>query len=75
MLDLIAMKLFKRMWDELEADEQDSLARRCGTQRAYLYQIANGYRAPSPKLTRRLEKETGISRAEFRPDVFGESRA
>ena len=75
MLDSVHMKLFKEMWDELEGERQEKLAKRCNTTRDYLYQVANGYRKPSPKLSRKLEQETGIARVEFRPDVFGELRA
>jgi len=51
------MKLFMRA---AEPEEQELLARNCGTTRAYLYHIAGGFRAPQPELAARIEEQTAI---------------
>lgn len=50
----------------------DELAHRCGTNRAYLSQIAYGHRRPSPQMALRIEKETGgdVRREELLPELF-----
>lgn len=48
------------------------LARRVGTTRNYLVQIAFGHRQPSPRLAKLIEKftEGEVSRYDLRPDVY-----
>lgn len=46
------MKLFMRA---AQPEEQELLARSCGTSRAYLYQISGGFREPGPELAAKLE--------------------
>lgn len=54
------------------ADPWGDLAKRLGTSKAYLSQLAHGHRKPSVKLARRIEIETSgqITRCALRPDVF-----
>ncbi len=42
------------------AEEQEILARECGTTRAYLYQLAGGFRTPNVDLAAALEKQTEV---------------
>lgn len=42
------------------AEEQEILARACGTTRAYLYQLAGGFRTPNVDLAAALETQTAI---------------
>lgn len=50
----------------------EDLARRCGTNMAYLSQIAYGHRRPSPQMALRIEKETGgqVRREELLPEIY-----
>jgi DNA-binding transcriptional regulator YdaS (Cro superfamily) len=50
----------------------EDLARRCGTNQAYLSQIAYGHRRPSPQMALRIEKETGgqVRREELLPEIY-----
>jgi DNA-binding transcriptional regulator YdaS (Cro superfamily) len=59
--------------DFLAQADQDLVAKKAGTSRAYLYQIATGRRHASPKLARRIHAATAgvVSLEEIRPDVWG----
>jgi len=46
------------------------IANRLGCSRAYVSQIAHGFRKPSPHLAIRIEREFGIDRSKSRPDVY-----
>ncbi|MFP4104850.1 MAG: helix-turn-helix domain-containing protein [Phycisphaerae bacterium] len=46
------------------------IADRLGCSRAYVSQIAHGFRKPSPKLAIRIESEFGIDRSKSRPDIY-----
>ena len=51
------------------------LADDIGTSYAYVYQMANGIRNPSPKVARRIHAETNrmVSLEELRPDIWGDA--
>jgi DNA-binding transcriptional regulator YdaS (Cro superfamily) len=61
----------------LSADQKKALAEAAETEVIYLIQIAGGHSSPSPKLAKRIEEATNgiVTRAELRPDVFGEAAA
>lgn len=62
---------FTGYWARLSAESKRRLADAVDSEVVYLSQIAHGHRRPSPQLTFELERETGIRRAEFRPDIYG----
>lgn len=61
----------------LTADGKKALAEAAETEVIYLIQIAGGHSTPSPKLAKRIEEASkgAVTRAELRPDVFGEAAA
>lgn len=57
----------------LSAEEREKLAKDCGSKYDYIRKLCgNGKnkRKPSPDLSKKLEKITGIDRAHFRPDIW-----
>ena len=51
------MKLFMRA---AEVEEQEILARSCGTTRAYLFQLAGGFRTPQPDLAMKISEQSEL---------------
>lgn len=62
-----------------ESGARKTLADALGTSPDYLWQIATGWqgRKASPKLALAIEEATGgkVTRAELRPDLWGEPKA
>lgn len=52
---------------------QREFAEEAGLSKWTVTMIETGKRAPSPKLSVRLEALTGVPRAAFRPDIFGQA--
>ena len=50
------------------------LAKRVGVSISFIWMIANGKRDPSPKVAKRIHKETDrmVSLEELRPDIWGD---
>lgn len=63
-------------WKNLSSSERERLAKASGTASAYLYQIAAGYRKPSPLLAQRIEAASNglVTRQDLRPDVYGKPK-
>lgn len=53
----------------------DGLAAKLSTSPGYLHDLEKGRRKPSPQLANTIERITGISRHELRPDVFGPAKS
>lgn len=49
----------------------EGMAAKLGTSPGYLHDLEKGRRRPSPQLANTIERITGISRHDLRPDVFG----
>ena len=49
----------------------EGMAAKLGTSPGYLHDLEKGRRRPSPHLANTIERVTGISRHDLRPDVFG----
>jgi DNA-binding transcriptional regulator YdaS (Cro superfamily) len=64
-----------KLSDFLKEADQDLLAAKAGTNRAYLYQLSTGHRKASPKLARKIHEATAgaVGLADLRPDVWGSS--
>ena len=56
-------------------EERKSVCTVIGTTPDYLWQIAGNHSRPSALLALAIERETGVSRYELRPDVFGPAPA
>lgn len=52
----------------------EGMAAKLGTSPGYLHDLEKGRRKPSPQLANTIERITGISRHELRPDVFGPAK-
>lgn len=63
-------------WASLPAEAKTTLAETVGVSRAYLSQIACGFRQGSPRVAIAIEEATdgAVTREEIRPDVFGGPR-
>lgn len=57
----------------LTSDQRILVAKKAGTTREYLVQLAGGHRKASALLAKRLEDATGgkVAKSELRPDIFG----
>lgn len=53
----------------------EGMAAKLGTSPGYLHDLEKGRRKPSPQLANTIERITGISRHELRPDVFGPAKS
>lgn len=53
----------------------EGLAAKLGTSPGYLHDLEKGRRKPSPQLANEIERITGISRHDLRPDIFGPAPA
>lgn len=51
--------------------ERARICSKIGTTMDYLWQIAGGHSRPGVRLSLLLEAETGVTRYQLRPDVFG----
>lgn len=62
-------------WNSTDKPERQRIASECGVRPVYLYQLAIGFRRPSPQLARALEQATGgaLRKEALRPDVFGDA--
>jgi DNA-binding transcriptional regulator YdaS (Cro superfamily) len=62
-------------WSAATKQERQRVADACGIKRVYLYQLAIGFRKPSPQLARALDVATqgALAKEVLRPDVFGEA--
>lgn len=54
------MHIFKTWMRAATAEEQELLARRAGTSRAHLYQLAGGFRQAGPEMAAAIERETVV---------------
>jgi transcriptional regulator with XRE-family HTH domain len=61
-------------WMKSEKLSQPSAAKRFGITQSHLSRILAGDREPGPKLTLKIEHETGISREFLRPNLFRAAR-
>ena len=70
--NLWAMNALMEYMDR-SGERPSTLARRLGVEPSTVTRILNGERKPSVELAKRIENLTGISRAELRPDIFGDA--
>lgn len=50
-----------KIWQKLATvEEQEILARACGTSKAYLHQLAGGFRTPGPELAMKIADQTEL---------------
>ena len=56
----------------LTPDDRDSFARKCGTTKGHMQNVAYGYRKPSPELAVAVERvsEKKVTRREMYPETF-----
>lgn len=64
----------KEFIKSLNKSDRELIAKKAGTTDDYLFQIAGGHRNPSAALAKKLEIASGgvITRADLRPDIFGD---
>lgn len=66
------MTTLRAYYDALSTEQRAAIADRAGTKPIYLYQLAYGYRAPSPEMAKRLHEATGyaVPLHALRPDIW-----
>lgn len=66
------MTTLRQYYDALSAEQRAEIATRAGTRPIYLYQLAYGYRKPSPNMAKRLHQATGfaVPLSVLRPDIW-----
>ena len=52
----------------------EGMAAKLGTSPGYLHDLEKGRRKPSPQLANTIERITGISRHDLRPDIYGPAK-
>jgi len=57
-------------WMKNERLSQPEAAKRFGITQSHLSRLLAGLRPPGPKLTLKIERETGIAREYLRPKLF-----
>lgn len=69
------MSTLKSFYRGLTPHQKVAFAERCGTSLAYLSQVANSHRAPSPRLARIIHAASGftVPLSALRPDVWSET--
>lgn len=70
--DVIRGMDLKSYFFGLDQESRESFARRCGTTRGHMQNVAYGYREPSTELAVSIERESGgaCSRQDLFPDTY-----
>lgn len=53
-----------------DKERAQKLADKCGTSVAYLKHLAYGHRKASPKLAKKIERYSSVTRRRLRPDFY-----
>ena len=62
----------REFWRAMSSSEKQLVADECGTNKAYLSQVANGFKTASPELANKIHVATGgaWNRLVLNPSVF-----
>lgn len=71
------MATFKDYWRALSPEDKRKFAASVGREPDYLAHIANGFKRAGPQLAPLIERATNgaVTRADLRPDIFGQEAA